>query len=301
MQTVIKVDQATLAIMTSHYGKPSKASPGVVFRGKHNGTTVTGYRTGKVLFQGQNASREAAQWHQSSSVSPSNGKKKDDLPAGFDQMAVLGSDEVGVGSYFGPLTVAAVFVDRQHVDQVEQLGVRDSKQLTDPQITRMAKKIIQLCPYHVVNLDPPTYNRLMNKYGNQAQLKALSHNLALAKVLNKIKPVQPEAILIDQFVAPQTYYRYLKGQSTIVKDKVHFHVRGEHEHVAVAAGSIVARYYSLQRMDVLSEKAGVTLPIGAGTNVDNVAASLLRHGKDLGQFAKLHFANTKKAEKLAKN
>lgn len=298
MQTVIKVDQATLAKMTSHYGKPAKSSPGVIFRGKTNGTTVTGYRTGKVLFQGQNAGREAAQWQPSSS---SNGEKHGDLPAGFDHLAVLGSDEVGVGSYFGPLTVAAVYVDRQHVDQVEQLGVRDSKQLTDPQITRMAKKIIELCPYHVVNLDPPTYNRLMSKYGNQAQLKALSHNLALAKVLNKIKPIEPEAILIDQFVAPNTYYRYLKGQSTIVKDRVHFHVRGEHEHVAVAAGSIVARYYSLQRMDVLSEKAGVTLPIGAGTNVDNVAASLIRHGKDLGQFAKLHFANTKKAEKLAKN
>lgn len=296
MQTVIKVNHTTLAKMTRHYGKPEKAAPGVVFRGKHNGTTVTGYRTGKVLFQGGEAEREAAQWQNVPSSKKSTSSSN--LPQGFDQLAVLGSDEVGVGSYFGPLTVAAVFVDRHHVQPIEKLGVRDSKQLTDPQIVRMAKQIIELCPYHVVNLDPPTYNRLMAKYNNQAQLKALCHNLALAKVLNKIQPVQPEAILIDQFVAPQTYYRYLKGQSTIVKDKVYFHVRGEHEHVAVAAGSIVARYYSLKRMDALSEAAGITLPIGAGNNVDNVAASLLRHGKDLGQFAKLHFANTKKAEKM---
>lgn len=300
MQIVIQVNQPTLAKMADFYGQATKPLPGAVFRGKHNGTTVTGYHSGKVLFQGQNPQSEADRWHLTASAPHHQAHHSGDLPAGFDQLAVLGSDEVGVGSYFGPLTVAAVFVDRDQVGAITKLGVQDSKQLSDPQIIKMAKAIIKTCPYHVVNLDPPTYNRLMDKYHNQAQLKALCHNLALAKVLDKIKPAEPEAILVDQFVAPATYYRYLKGQKTIVKKGVHFHVRGEHEHVAVAAGSIVARYYSLQRMDALSQKAGETLPIGAGTNVDNVAASLLRHGKDLRQFAKVHFANTAKAQRLAR-
>lgn len=301
MPTVLKVDSKQLAKMTAHYGLPKKKGPGMVFFGKHNGTTVTGYQTGKVLFQGANAQAEAALWQSAATESSKSHRHVGDLPAGFEKLAVIGSDEVGVGSYFGPLTVAAVFVDSAHLQPIEQLGVRDSKKLTDPQIIKMAKQIITECPYHVVNLDPPTYNRLMAKYGNQAQVKALAHNLALAKVLSKIKPTTPDAILIDQFVAPRTYFRYLRGQSTIVRDKVYFHVRGEQEHVAVAAGSIVARYYSLQRMDALSEQAGMTLPIGAGTNVDNVAASLLRHHQDLGQFAKLHFANTAKARRLAKD
>ena len=297
MQIVTRADSETLARMADFYGSPAKQLPGAIFRGKHHGTTVTGYRSGKVMFQGADPKAEAERWQLSARNTAD--QHRGDLPAGFDHLAVLGSDEVGVGSYFGPLTVAAVFVDRDHVAPIEQLGVQDSKQLSDPQIIRLAKKIIRQCPYHIVNLDPPTYNRLMKRYGNQAQLKALCHNLALAKVLDKIKPQQPEAVLIDEFVAPATYYRYLKGQKRIVKSNVYFHVRGESEHVAVAAGSIVARYYSLQRMDALSEKAGMTLPIGAGTNVDDVAASLLRHGQDLGQFAKLHFANTAKARKMA--
>ena len=40
------------------------------------------------------------------------------------------------------------------------------------------------------------------------------------------------------------------------------------------------------------------LPIGAGKAVDMVAAQLLQQGADLNHYAKLHFANTLKAEKL---
>ena len=40
------------------------------------------------------------------------------------------------------------------------------------------------------------------------------------------------------------------------------------------------------------------LPIGAGKEVDIVAAQLLKQGTDLNHFAMLHFANTLKAEKL---
>ncbi|KRM80943.1 hypothetical protein FC35_GL000289 [Limosilactobacillus coleohominis DSM 14060] len=61
----------------------------------------------------------------------------------------------------------------------------------------------------------------------------------------------------------------------------------------------MARYISLQTMDDLSGRAGMTLPIGAGLKVDQVAAQLLKQGQDLNNFAKLHFTNTKKAIKLA--
>ena len=52
-------------------------------------------------------------------------------------------------------------------------------------------------------------------------------------------------------------------------------------------------------MDELSALAGQTLPIGAGHKVDLIAADLIRKGKNLDQFAKLHFGNTMKARRLA--
>lgn len=296
MPIVITVNPTTFHKMTDYYGSSSKLPAGASFQQHKPGVTVTGYtKSRKVMFQGQRAQSEAAKW----SAKVATKQEDDGLPKGFAAWSVLGSDEVGVGSYFGPLTVAAVYVDAQHVQSITALGVKDSKTLSDPEIIKLAHQVMKRCPYHIVNLDPDVYNDRIQHY-NQAQLKALCHNLALGKMLDKIAPTNPQGILIDQFEPAPTYFRHLAGQKRIVSDHVYFRVKGEQAHVAVAAASVVARYYSLTRMDTLSVEAGMTLPIGAGHAVDLVAAKLLRRGKDLGHFAKLHFGNTQKAHELAR-
>lgn len=307
MQEVHQVSSAEITRLKQYYTSSlTSTPPGAVFRAKKNGTVVTAYRSGKVMFQGPHIQSELARWHfppqaaaTTSHTSTHRHATSQPLPTGFATWSVLGSDEVGTGSFFGPLTVAAVFVDRDHLDTVKALGIQDSKKLTDPEIIKMAKQLITFLPYHVVNLMPDKYNQLMARYHNQGQLKALCHNLALQKVLQKIQPTTPDAILIDQFVAPATYYRYLKGQPVILKDHVYFQIKGEQAHLAVAAASVLARYVSLQVMDQLTEQAGITLPIGAGNAVDQIAAKLLHHGLSLDQFAKVHFANTQKAQAIA--
>lgn len=306
MQAVINVPTSQLTVLKNAYeGYLSGAPAGAVFRAKIHGTTITGYRSGKVMFQGSNIDSQLNRWQSisvvSSSKKSSNHRKVPvtSLPTDFESWSVLGSDEVGTGSYFGPLTVAAVYVDQNHLEKVKSLGVQDSKKLTDPEIIKMAKQILTFAPYHVVNLMPDKYNQLMNQYHNQGQLKAFCHNLALQKVLQKISPTIPDGILIDQFVAPNTYYRYLKGQKVIVKDGVYFKTKGEQAHLSVAAASIVARYVSLQAMDELTQNAGITLPIGAGNAVDQIAAKLIHRGLPLGNFAKIHFGNTEKAKEIA--
>lgn len=295
MQIVITVSPTTFQKMIAHYSPSDQLPAGASFHRRQPGVTVTGYtKSRKVMFQGQRAQSEAAKW----SPQAAKSQQATDLPQGFAGWSVLGSDEVGVGSYFGPLTVAAVYVAASQVQKVTALGVKDSKTLSDPEIIKLAHQVMKLCPYHIVNLDPDVYNNRIKRY-NQAQLKALCHNLALGKVLTKLAPQKPQAILIDQFEPAQTYFHHLAGQKKIVKKHVYFHVKGEQAHVAVAAASVVARYYSLTRMDALSAEAGMTLPIGAGHAVDEVAAKLLRRGMDLAHFAKLHFANTRKAHQLA--
>lgn len=302
MQKVITVDPATFTKMKKIYVTNTTLPAGAAFRMKGSRVTATGYtKSKKVMFQGAAADEEAQRWDQEKSLSKkSTVTHHPDLPAGFSSWSVLGSDEVGTGSYFGPLTVAAVYVAADQVDTIAELGVRDSKTLTDPEIIKLAKKITKSCPYHIVNLNPRVYNDKI-KGRSQAALKALCHNLALSKVLTKMKPQVPDAILIDQFEQPRTYFRHLHGQQTLIRDHVYFRIKGEQAHVAVAAASVVARAYSLKMMDQLSAQAGITLPIGANHLVDEVAAKLIRRGYDLRDFAKLHFANTQKAQQLAKH
>lgn len=299
MQEVLNCSTIQLKKMQTSYASfQTAAPPGAVFRAKKNGTAITAYRSGKVMFQGSDTTTESNRW-QAETTTTNQKKVPKGLPANFASWSVLGSDEVGTGSYFGPLTVAAVYIAAANLDRVRQLGIQDSKKLTDPEIIRMAKQLLTFLPYHVVNLMPVKYNELMKQY-NQGQLKALCHNLALQTVLQKISPTKPDGILIDQFVAPATYYRYLKNQPNIVSENVYFQIKGEQAHLAVAAASIIARYVSLLAMDRLTEKAKLTLPIGAGNAVDRIAAKLLHEGYSLTDFAKVHFANTKKATEIAK-
>ena len=86
------------------------------------------------MFQGPQAEKEAARWEGTSTtpqkkISP----QTTTLPADFGNWSVIGSDEVGNGSYFGPVTVCAAYVDKSMISKLKSLGVRDSKELTDPQ------------------------------------------------------------------------------------------------------------------------------------------------------------------------
>lgn len=320
MQTVILLTKEGLKQAKSTYADQllKKAPPYSLFQAKKNGVTITAYKSGKVLFQGQEPEREAVHFKQYESKKTVSSSKKESkpvlstkttshskkprtkLPAGFADWGVIGSDEVGAGAYFGPLTTAAVYVPRDKVAELRKLGFADSKTLTDDKIKELAPYIIENLPYHIVNLTPDFYNQKQQSGQNVVAMKALSHNFTHNQVLAKLAPSdQPDAILVDQFVQGSSYYRYLdKNRQKKPTVPTYFITKGESEHVAVAAASVLARYVELQTMKELSQKAGMTLPIGAGKEADRKAAQLMNQGKDLSHFAKLHFANTKKAEAL---
>ncbi|MEX0380195.1 ribonuclease HIII [Leuconostoc sp. MS02] len=307
MQTVIQVTRLQLQKMATFYAPNSTQNlpNGAFFAAKNKTASIIGYKSGKVMFQGPGFANEAALWQSGIGATDPKmiGKKSTtpgiNIPTNFADWSVLGSDEVGAGAYFGPLTTAAVFVDKENMGWVRQLGIADSKTLTDAKMRQIAPEIIAKLPHHVVNLMPEKYNSLQPN-NNVNQMKAISHNFALGKVLEKILPTVPDGILIDQFAQESTYFKYLHNakQANVVRKDVYFTTKGEQYHLSVAAASILARVVELDALDALSKEAGIRLPIGAGKEVDIVAAKLLNKGVDLNHFAKLHFANTLKAEKL---
>lgn len=303
--TVLTVSTTTLSEMKKHYASQSAAKlpTGAVFAAKTADCAITGYRSGKVLFQGKGAASEAAKWQgETAQAAPARKKKPAPalLPPGFSELSVIGSDEVGTGDYFGPITVVSAFVKKEQLRKLQDIGVRDSKDLTDPQIVAIAKKIARLIPYSLLILKNEKYNELQQKGMSQGKIKALLHNQALINLHKKIFPERPDAVLIDQFAEKDTYYRYLKGQKEIFQENVFFSTKGESIHLSVAAASIIARYAFVKQMDQLSSEAGFPIPKGAGSQVDAAAARLIREKGEsaLLHFTKKHFANTEKARRL---
>lgn len=301
---VIKVTKDTIKKMNSFYEKHrlNRHVPYSDFVAKVGNTTITAYTSGKIVFQGPDAEKIAAKWGQPTqnkqSASPS--KKSSALPANFSQLSVLGSDEVGNGSYFGPVTVGAAYVDKTMVTKLKALGVRDSKELTDPQIVQLSSVIKELIPYKLLIVEPEKYNQIQPKY-NAVHMKVALHNQAIHLLLNEIAPTKPEAILIDQFTPEANYKKYVRSEQNQVSEKLYFITKGEQYHVAVAAASIISRAAFLEELDKESKELGMKVPSGAGATSDKVAANVLAKGgmELLSKYVKLHFANTEKAKKIA--
>ncbi len=306
--TVLKVTSQEINKMKEAYQayiQPS-SPPGSIFTAKPAGCTVTAYKSGKVLFQGKTAEIEAGKWGSpppAASPKPAKAKPPHAFapPENVSTLSLIGSDEVGTGDYFGPITVVASYVPAAQLELLKELGVKDSKFLNDKQIVSIAKDLLHTIPYSLLVLPNRRYNELQAKGMSQGKMKALLHNKALLNMLEKTKDFHVDGILIDQFCEPGVYYNYLSREGNIVKDKVFFATKGESLHLSVAASSILARYAFIKEMDKISAKTGIEIPKGAGSKVDLKAAEMIRkYGADyLTDIAKIHFANTKKALNLA--
>lgn len=301
-QVVLKLSMEKIRNMENYYKKylKEKVPAGAVFTAKTPNCTITAYHSGKVLFQGADSKAESSIWGEEKIKKQNTSNKMTHLPENFSGLSVIGSDEVGTGDYFGPITVVASFVKKDQISLLTELGVKDSKDLTDKKIIEIAKQIKDIIPFSLLILPNEKYNDLQQKGMSQGKMKALLHNQAIGHVLKKIAPLAPDAILIDEFAKKEIYYNYLRGEKEIHRENVYFHTKAESIHVAVAASSILARYAFIQQFELLSKDAGFTLPKGAGSQVDKAAARLIQEkgGNALRHFAKLHFANTEKALKL---
>ncbi len=206
----------------------------------------------------------------------------------FSGVNRIGMDESGKGDYFGPLVVAAVFVDATTESELRLMQVRDSKKISDGRILELAPDIRMICPHSVVAIGPQRYNELYRKIKNLNRLLAWGHARALENVLER---VECGLAIADQFGDERFILHALqeKGRSVRLVQMP----KAESD-LAVAAASIVARAEFLLRLKRLSDEVGTTLPKGASPAVELAARMIVKkHGQErLGSVAKLHFKTT---------
>jgi ribonuclease HIII len=200
----------------------------------------------------------------------------------------IGIDESGKGDYFGPLVIAAVFVDATAQGELALMNVRDSKKISDGRILEMAPDIRTICPHSIIAIGPQRYNELYRKIRNLNRLLAWGHAKALETLLDRVSCGHAIA---DQFGDEQLILNALQEKGrTIVLEQRH---KAESD-LAVAAASILARAEFLLRLKRLSDEIGTVLPKGASPAVELAGRMIVKkHGEErLGSVAKLHFKTT---------
>ena len=293
MNVVIRVDDDTKKEMIEYYKDKmrDKKIPYVVFQAQEEDTVITMYESGKVMFQGKSADIDASHW----GIEIEEKKQaKEDTRKKYDKYYhsnSIGSDEVGTGDYFGPIVVTATYVTKDDIDFLEELGVMDSKKISDDKIRDIAPKIAKRIKYKSIILKNEEYNEKYGTNFNLNKIKSIMHNTVLYQLANEVKKY--DYIIVDQFAYEESYYNYLKGIDKIQKG-ITFITKAEDKNMAVACGAIISRYLFLKEFDKLSDEVHVPLPKGAGADVDKIGEELVeKYGEEiLSKVAKKNFKNT---------
>ena len=298
---VIRVDNDTKKLMNEFYKdmKRDKTPPYAVFQADTGDTIVTLYESGKAMFQGVSADIEAGMWESIRKdkdnidyfMDTKDTKVKKDIEVEIpSDIPSVGSDEVGTGDYYGPIVVTASFVSKDNIPFLTELGVRDSKKLSDEQILKIVPKIIKKIPYKTIMLSNKEYNDNYGKDMNMNKIKAVLHNKALTEM---VKDNDYDYIVVDQFEPEKSYYNHLSDVPNPLKG-ITFITKAEDKCLSVAVSSLISRYIFIKEMDKLGDKYGIFLPKGANYYVEDVGIKLVnKYGeKILHDIAKLNFSNT---------
>ena len=302
---VLNVGEKTKEMMVDYFEdfKREKTPPYAILQADDGDTVVTLYQSGKAVFQGRDADLAADFWIETEKInygtakvtSSDDKKEKKEIERKIPlRISSVGSDEVGTGDYFGPIVVTASYVTKENVDFLLELGVKDSKKMSDTEIKKVVPQIIKKIPYHTFILNNKQYNELYSSDMNMNKMKAILHNKVLSNFADRNK-YPCDYVVVDQFENPKSYYNHLSDAKFKVFN-ITFLTKAEDQCLSVACASLISRYIFLQEMDKISQNVEINLPKGASDLVDSVGIEIVKKfGSDkLKEIAKMNFKNTEK-------
>jgi ribonuclease HIII len=205
----------------------------------------------------------------------------------------IGMDESGKGDWFGPLVVAAVYVEPATAAALRKAGVRDSKLLEPGELEQVAAAVERLVPpdaREVRALDPAIYNARYAPLGNINLLLAELYAETAAPLVARTGPT---AVLCDQFAQRAERLDSAFARAGLPRPR---QMHGaEAASVAVAAASVLATARFQAELARLGAQAGLGGPLPRGSSAITLLrraarAIIAREGRDgLGRYAKLNF------------
>ena len=290
----IEIDTTLLEAMRSYYEPNMITAIGeyVDFQAKVKDVIITAFLSKKekkkVTFNGENALEEARIWKPDVELKEKEETEKPGWMFFGDQ---IGSDEVGVGDFLGPMTVVAAFVSEKDIHKLREYGIQDSKKMSDKKIMEIGPKLVRDFKFSKLTLVNEKYNEMLDKGENLNSMKAKMHNRALLNMHKEYEDVLN--IFVDQFVKEETYYKYLNDAKEEQVKGILFKTKGESYFPCVALASVIARYSYLLEMERLSDKYQMKFPFGASKKVTDFAVEFVkRYGEEeFYKVAKKNFAN----------
>lgn len=190
-------------------------------------------------------------------------------------MKLGGIDEAGRGPVIGPLVIAAVVVDEAHIQELEALGVRDSKKLTPKRREELFEEIVRIADdYVILQLSP---REIDSREGTMNELEIEN----FAKALNSLR-VKPDILYIDAADVKEKRFGDIIGERLSFSPKIIAEHKADSKYIPVAAASILAK---VTRDRIIEELKEVYGEIGSGYPSDPITRRFLEEYYNLhGEF-----------------
>lgn len=156
---------------------------------------------------------------------------------------VIGVDEVGRGSFAGPVSAAAVVFECE-TEELQGLGINDSKLLKPTQRYKLSKLIRESCvSYSVSTVGVNT----INKHGIVKATEA-AFRKAISSIMYQVESIKYEEcfLLVDGF-----HIKYIKGIGLKNQKAI---IKGDRKSISIAAASIIAKVHRDSLMKKLSKQ-----------------------------------------------
>ncbi len=200
-------------------------------------------------------------------------------------IAHIGTDESGKGDFFGPLVIAGVLVDEQNAEYFKELGIKDSKKLSDKKMLAMSVEIKKRAPHSIIAISNSKYNELYANIKNLNKLLAWGHARAIENILNS---TTCEYALSDKFGDESLIKAALMKNGRSIRLEQMCKAESD---IAVAAASVLARATFVQKMQDMEKTYGLKFQKGCSGLVKTVASEFIKkYGKErLKEVCKAHF------------
>jgi len=191
-------------------------------------------------------------------------------------LLIAGVDDAGRGAVIGPLVIAGILVDGEGLEEIEALGVRDSKTVTPKRREYLAVEILKIVKdHHIVRLQPKDIDRVVETGKKLHRLNRLEAK-AMAEVISHLRP---DIAYIDASdVLPERFSRHVDEELTF-KVKIISEHKADRTYPVVSAASIIAKVERDRAISDLREEYG---ELGSGYASDS------RTIKFLEEWVKTH-------------
>jgi ribonuclease HII len=183
-------------------------------------------------------------------------------------MIIAGIDEAGRGPAIGPLVMAIALIDESKVDELQKIGVKDSKLLSPLQRERMFSEIKKVCQFEIISVSPEEIDAAVES--ETTNLNWLEADTAI-KMLNSFKP--NKAYIDCPSANPKAYEKYLREKLKANMDLVVEH-KADANYLIVGAASILAKVTRDHAIEALQKKHNVRF--GSGYPSDPITSAFIR-------------------------